>query len=201
LTRSERLADAEMSGLARERLTVLRQGIERGRSLLDQLLTLAKAQSAADLPHSPVSIQSVYRRVLEDLMPLAEAKHIDIGVEGTQDAEVWVSELDMIAVVKNLVDNAVRYTPEGGQVDLSVDVSDGKAELRIQDNGPGIPLAERERVFDPFYRTLGNEQIGSGLGLSIVQTIASRISAEIRLDFADDTLQTGLVATVIVPIK
>jgi two-component system OmpR family sensor kinase len=189
-----------MSELARERLTALRQGIERGRSLLDQLLTLAKAQSAADLPKSPVSVQGIYRRVLEDLMPLAEAKHIDIGVEGTQDAEVWASELDMIAVVKNLVDNAIRYTPEGGQVDLSVGVSQGKAELRIQDNGPGIPLAERDRVFDPFYRTLGSEQIGSGLGLSIVQTIAHRIGAEIRLDFADEVQQAGLNVTVIVPM-
>ena len=105
---AERLAEAEMPDLARERLTVLRQGIERGWSLLDQLLTLAKAQSATGSPKSPVSVQGIYRRVLEDLMPLAEAKHIDIGVEGTQDADVWVSELDMIAVVKNLVDNAIR---------------------------------------------------------------------------------------------
>ena len=198
---AERLADAEMSGLARERLTVLRQGIERGRSLLDQLLTLAKAQSATDTPKSPVSVQNIYRRVLEDLMPLAEAKHIDIGVEGTQDAEVWASELDMIAVVKNLVDNAIRYTPEGGRVDLSMGVLEGKAELRVQDSGPGIPLAERDRVFDPFYRTLGSEQIGSGLGLSIVQTIAHRIGAEISLDFVDETQQTGLKVSVIVPMK
>ncbi|EDZ99707.1 integral membrane sensor signal transduction histidine kinase [Burkholderia sp. H160] len=197
---AERLAEADMSSLARERLTVLRQGIERGRSLLDQLLTLARAESATDLPNSPVSVQSVYRRVLEDLMPLAEARHIDIGVEGTQDAEVWASELDMIAVVKNLVDNAIRYTPEGGRVDLSVDVSDGKAKLRIEDNGPGIPLAERDRVFDPFYRTLGSEQIGSGLGLSIVQTIANRIGAEIRLDFSDRAKQTGLSVTVLFPV-
>lgn len=198
---AERLADAEMSGLARERLTVLRQGIERGRSLLDQLLTLAKAQSAADLPQSPVSIQGVYRRVLEDLMPLAEVKHIDIGVEGTQDAEVLASELDMIALIKNLVDNAIRYTPDGGRVDLSVGVSEGKAELRIQDSGPGIPLAERDRVFDPFYRTLGSEQIGSGLGLSIVQTIANRIGAEIRLGFTDESQQTGLNVEVIIPTR
>lgn len=198
---AERLTEAEMSGQARERLTVLRQGIERGRSLLDQLLTLAKAQSAADLPKSPVSVQGIYRRVLEDLMPLAEAKHIDIGVEGTQDAKVWASELDMIAVVKNLIDNAIRYTPDGGRVDLSVAVLQGKAELRIQDSGPGIPLTERDRVFDPFYRMLGNEQIGSGLGFSIVQTIAHRIGAKIRLDFADEVQQTGLVVTVIVPMK
>src|SRR5574343_264280 len=198
---AERLAEAEMSALARERLTVLRQGIERGRSLLDQLLTLAKAQSATDSPKSPVSVQGIYRRVLEDLMPLAEAKHIDIGVEGTLDAEVWASELDMIAVVKNLVDNAIRYTPEGGRVDLSVGVSEEKAELRVQDSGPGIPLAERDRVFDPFYRTLGSEQIGSGLGLSIVQAIAHRIGAEIRLDFVDEIPQTGLKVSVIVPMK
>ena len=196
---AERLADAEMSGLARERLTVLRQGIERGRSLLDQLLTLAKAQSAADVPKSPVSVQAIYRRVLEDLMPLAEVKHIDIGVEGAQDAEVWASEMDMIAVVKNLVDNAIRYTPEGGRVDLSVGVSEGKAVLGIQDSGPGIPLAERDRVFDPFYRTLGSEQIGSGLGLSIVQTIANRIGADIHLDFSDQEKQTGLSVTVLLP--
>lgn len=195
---AERLADAEMSSLARERLTVLRQGIERGRSLLDQLLTLAKAQSAPDKPKSPVSVQGIYRRVLEDLMPLAEAKHIDIGVEGTQDAEVWASEMDMIALVKNLVDNAIRYTPEGGRVDLSVAIAEGKVELRVQDSGPGIPLAERDRVFDPFYRTLGSEQIGSGLGLSIVQTIANRIGAEIRLDFVDETQQTGLMVSVLV---
>jgi two-component system OmpR family sensor kinase len=197
---AERLAQAELSGSARDRLTVLRQGIERGRSLLDQLLTLAKAQSATEFPKSPVSIQGIYRRVLEDLMPLAEAKHIDIGVEGTQDAQVWVSELDMIAVAKNLVDNAIRNTPEGGRVDLSVGTADGRAVLRIQDNGPGIPLAERDRVFDPFYRSLGSEQIGSGLGLSIVQTIANRIGAEIRLDFANETRQTGLSVTVLVPV-
>ncbi|MCD5363529.1 sensor histidine kinase [Chromobacterium aquaticum] len=198
---AERLAEADMSSLARERLAVLRQGIERGRSLLDQLLTLAKAQAATDAPKSPVSVQGIYRRVLEDLMPLAEAKHIDIGVEGMQDAEVWASELDMIAIVKNLVDNAIRYTPEGGRVDLSVGISEGKAEMRVQDSGPGIPLAERDRVFDPFYRTLGSEQIGSGLGLSIVQTIAHRIGAEIRLDFVDETQQTGLKVSVIVPMK
>lgn len=197
---AERLAEAEMSVQARERLRVLRQGIERGRSLLDQLLTLAKAQSATDLPKSPVSAQRIYRRVLEDLMPLAEAKHIDIGVEGTQDAEVWASELDMIAVIKNLVDNAIRYTPEGGQVDLSVEVSDGKVKLCIHDNGPGIPFSEQERIFDPFYRTLGSEQIGSGLGLSIVQTIANRIGAEIGLEFSDQAKQTGLRVTVLFPV-
>ncbi|WOD14383.1 sensor histidine kinase [Paraburkholderia kirstenboschensis] len=198
---ADRLANVEMSAPARERLTVLRQGIERGRNLLDQLLTLARAQSVADLQKSLVSIQSIYRRVLEDLMPLAEAKHIDIGVEGAQDAQVLVSEVDAIAIVRNLVDNAIRYTPEGGRVDLSVVTGEGHALLRIQDTGPGIPLAERDRVFDPFYRTLGSEQVGSGLGLSIVQAIATRIGADIRLGFSDEGKQTGLSAAVFIPIR
>ena len=70
--------------------------------------------------------------------------------------------------------------------------------LHIQDTGPGIPLAERERVFDPFYRPLGSEQLGSGLGLAIVRTIATRIGAEIRLGFADEVTQTGLSVAVLI---
>lgn len=197
---AERLAEADMPALARGRLVVLRQGIERGRHLLEQLLSLARAQSAVEAPKSPLSIQAVYRRVLEDLMPLAEASRIDLGIEGVQDAQVWASELDLAATVRNLVDNAIRYTPQGGRVDLSVAVSDGTATLRVQDNGPGIPLVERERVFDPFYRVLGSTQTGSGLGLSIVQAIAQRIGAQIRLDFSDPVAQTGLCVTVILPV-
>jgi two-component system OmpR family sensor kinase len=196
---AERLEHTEMSRAARERLAALRQGIERGRKLLDQLLTLAKAQAIAESPNAPVSVQSIYRRVLEDLMPLAEAKLIDIGGDSEQDARVWVSELDMIAVVKNLVDNAIRYTPKGGRVDLSVKTINGRTMLCVKDTGPGISPSERERVFDPFYRTLGSEQIGSGLGLSIVRAIADRIGAQIQLGFSDESNQSGLSVTVLLP--
>jgi two-component system OmpR family sensor kinase len=197
---AERLAESDMSDEARKRLADLRQGILRSRSLLDQLLALARAQASTESPRSPVSIQEIYRRVLEDLMPMAEAKHIDIGVEGTEDAQVWVGERDMTALVKNLVDNAIRYTPEGGRIDLSVSVANGQTVLRVDDTGPGIQVAERDRVFDPFYRTLGNEQSGSGLGLSIVQVIARRIGAKIQLGFSDADKQTGLRVNVAMPV-
>ena len=124
---------------ARDRLTALQRGIARCRNLLDQLLTLAKVQSLPDLPTTPVSVQAIYRRVLEDLLPLAEAKRIDIGVEGSHDVQVLVSQLDMIAVVKNLVDNAIRYTPSGGRIDMSVSTDAGQTVVTIDDNGPGIP--------------------------------------------------------------
>lgn len=196
---AERLAATEMSAPARERLVTLRGGIERGRNLLDQLLTLARSQSAPVHARSAVSAQGIFRQVLEDLLPLAEAKSIDIGLEDEQDAEVWVSELDMVALVRNLVDNAIRYTPAGGRIDISVSVRGTTVALCIQDNGPGIPLEERERVFDPFYRTPGSEQVGSGLGLSIVKAILDRIGGEIRLNFADIAKAAGLRVCVMIP--
>lgn len=197
---AERLEQADMSDLARDRLVTLRRGIERGRILLDQLLTLAKAQAAVDRPQSSMSVQNVYKRVLEDLIPLAEDKHIDLGVEGVQDAQVWANELDIIAIVKNLVDNAIRYTPDGGRVDLSVSTERGRAVLRIQDSGPGIQVEERARVFDPFYRTLGSDQAGSGLGLSIVKAITDRMGAEIQMGFADELKHSGLRVCVLIPL-
>ena len=196
---AERLADAEMSSQARERLETLQKGIERGRQLLDQLLRLAQAQTVSELLPMQVSVQAIYRRVLEDLLPLAEAKHIDIGVEGGEDAQVWVREWDLMTLVKNLIDNAIRYTPAGGRIDLSVATVASAVILRIKDSGPGIAKTERERVFDPFYRILGSDQIGSGLGLSIVQTIAQRIGAEVILRYSDEKAQSGLCVMVRVP--
>ena len=197
---AERLAQADMSSPARERLMTLRSGIARGRGLLDQLLSLTKAQAAVDRPKSLLSVQRVYRCVLEDLLPVAEAKQIDIGVVGSQDAQILVNELDVMTIVKNLVDNAIRHTPTGGRVDLSVATTATHVILEIQDTGPGIQNAERERVFDPFYRTLGSDQVGSGLGLSIVKAISDRIGADIDLGFSDDVRQSGLYVRVRVPM-
>lgn len=197
---AERLAAAPMSGQAQERLDALRSGIDRGRQLLEQLLALAKAQSEPDASRSALSVRQVYRKVLEDLIPLAEARHIDIGMEGTEDATVWTNEFDLVTVVKNLVDNAIRYTPAGGQVDLSVTTEDGRAILKIQDSGLGIQVGERERVFDPFYRTLGSDQVGSGLGLSIVKAVTDRMGAEIQLGFSDEVARSGLCVCVLVPM-
>ncbi len=178
---AERLADAEMSDTARERLSTLRHGIERGRALLDQLLTLARAQTASARPVTLVEVQTVYRRVLEDLIPLAQAKGIDIGVLGDAAFQVPADEIDLVTVVRNLVDNAIRYTPAGGRVDLAVTGTPDAILLEVEDNGPGIGEAERERVLDPFYRVLGSVAIGSGLGLSIVKTITERLGGTIRL--------------------
>ena len=196
---AERLAGAEMSEVARARLEALRQGIERGRALALQLLAMARAQGSAAPAGTPVAVGAVFRRVLEDLLPLAEAKGIDLGVLEGPEARVLAPEVDLFTLVRNLVDNAIRYTPAGGRVDLWVQAGHGRVTLEVKDNGPGIPEAERERVFDPFYRVLGSDQAGSGLGLAIVQAIAARLGGTISLAHADERAGTGLRVRVTLP--
>jgi two-component system, OmpR family, sensor kinase len=198
---AERLSDAEMSLDAQKRLQALRQGIERSRTLLNQMLALARAQASDITSDRSVSVLQVYRRVLEDLMPLAERRGIDIGVVGEADIKVPVNEIDLTTLTKNLVENAIRYTPSGGRVDLSVQRSKDEAALVIEDNGPGIPEGEWERVFDPFYRLLGSDEIGSGLGLSIVRAISARVGASVRLCYANDQLRSGLRVMVTFPLR
>lgn len=193
---AERLAAAEMPVPARERLLPLSEGIERSRKLMDQLLSLAAAQSTLNHTPSAVSVHETYRRVLEDLWPLAERKHLDIGVESVDDVQVFIHELDLFTLIKNLLDNAIRYTPEGGRIDLSVDRMDGRIRLQVKDSGPGIALAEQARVFDPFYRSLGTAETGSGLGLSIVKTIVDRVGARIEIGVTDNPQHSGLCVSV-----
>lgn len=193
---AERLSASEMSEPARERLGKLRQGIERGRDLIDQLLALASAQSSSSAATAPsrISVHKVYRAVLEELLPVAEKKQLDLGVEG-DDSEIMANELDLHTLIRNLVDNALRSTPSGGRIDLRTMRQEGLVVLQVRDTGPGIPESERERVFDAFYRVPGSAGIGSGLGLSIVRTIASRIGATIDLDYSDSASRSGLCVT------
>lgn len=193
---ADRLAATDLSPISRERFEPLSRGIQRGRTLIDQLLSLAAAQSASERVKTSLSVHAVYRQVLEDLLPLAERKQIDIGVESAQDVQVVFNDMDLFTLVKNLVDNAIRYTPPGGRIDLSVDVLTDAVQLQIKDSGPGISIEEQTRVFDPFYRSLGTEEAGSGLGLSIVKAIADRTGARVQLSFTDAVEQRGLCVTV-----
>lgn len=189
---AERLAAATMSADTRQNFLPLAQGIERSRKLIEQLLALAAAQSIAQRAEAAVSVHAVFRRVLEDLLPLAENKAIDIGVESVEDVQVVINELDLIILIKNLVDNAIRYTPAGGRVDLSVERTEQGVSIEIKDSGPGIRAEEQALVFDPFYRSLGTGEAGSGLGLSIVRAIAERTGIRVGLSFVDEVGRRGL---------
>jgi two-component system OmpR family sensor kinase len=193
---AERLSAIEMSAAAHQRLLPLTQGIERSRKLIDQLLALASAQSSAERSQASVSVHDIYRRVLEDLLPLAERRHIDIGVESFEDVQVVGNEMDLLILVRNLVDNAIRYTPVGGRVDLAVEMAGESVVLEVKDSGPGISAEEQLLVFDPFYRSLGTDESGSGLGLAIVKAIADRMGAHLRLSFSDEKNKSGLCVSV-----
>jgi two-component system OmpR family sensor kinase len=188
---AERLASVDMPAPARERLDILRTGVHRTRALLDQLLALAHAQETIDRSAAPIVLWNILRGVIEDMLPLAEAKKIDLGIKETSAALVPAREIDLKMLVKNLVENAIRYTPDNGVVNLSIRANGGHVILLVEDSGPGIPESERSRVFDPFYRILGSDTDGSGLGLSIVKSIADGIGATVTLENIPDG-NTGL---------
>ena len=115
---AERLAQTDMPAAAAERLHILSQGILRSRKLLAQLLALAKVQNPSGQDKQTLSLHTLYRHTIQDLLPLAEAKNIDLGIDGSQDIVLHAHEADIQLLVNTLTDNAIQYTPPGGRIDL-----------------------------------------------------------------------------------
>ncbi len=203
---AERLHQSELSDSARERLQRLEQGLARARTLVTQLLALARVQAqdqAGEAPRQRLVLREAVRPVLEDLLPLAQQKNIDLGVDGSLDAEVDTNAMELGLLLGNLVDNAIRYTPPGGCISLTLaapaGTPPGHVRLEIADNGPGIPASERERVFQPFLRLDPAAAPGSGLGLAIVQSVAARLDIVVRLAASDEQSQAGLRVILDIP--
>ena len=158
------------------------EGINRATRLVQQLLTLARIDpETSDRPVTTLNLESMIESVAEDMRPIAQQKEITIttkvapaSTEGMEDA--------IRLMVTNLTDNAIRYTPEQGHIELRCDTTDDKAIIEISDNGPGIAPEERERVFDRFYRALGTKTSGTGLGLAIVKRIIDIHHGQIVID-------------------
>lgn len=196
---AERLAEAPMPDEARARLAVLRQGIARGTDLLDQLLSLARARLQPLPDTQGASVRAALRRVLEDMVAMAEAKAVDIGVVEDADARVLLGEADLYMLIKNLVDNAIRYGPAGGRVDLAVRAAAEVVSIEVADEGPGLAVDELERVFAPFYRSAGQDLPGTGLGLAIVASIVDKCGGKVALHRRGDETAGGLRAEVTLP--
>ncbi len=160
----------------------LNEGIERAIQTLAQLLVLARQDGAPDAGWQQVDLQEVARAAIGDVLPLAQARRIDLGLATAEPLAVRGQREPLEILLRNLLDNAVKYAPAGGRVDLSLVTGGGAPCLVVEDSGPGIPPAERQRVFDRFYRVAGTEAMGSGLGLAIVQAIAARHGASVQLD-------------------
>lgn len=195
---AERLNEQPLPTEAKTQLSQLQQGIRRSRDLLEQLLSLARIQNRTQNSLQAVSIQSIFTKVIEDLYPLAEQKAQDIAVTSSEDVELQANDTDLYLLIKTLADNAIRYTPAGTQIDLSVQQTADNVILCVEDNGNCIPAAERQRVLEPFYRILGSDQQGSGLGLAIATNIVQNYHGSIQL--SDSThFESGLLVTVTLP--
>jgi len=163
----------------------LEAGVARAARLVEQLLALAREERGGSREHAPVALHDVVREVLEEVLPLADERDIDLGMERADPVRVAGDRDALRVLVRNLLDNAIRYSHEGGRVDVSVErraLTPPRAVLAVSDRGPGIPVAERERVFDRFYRVPGTASPGSGIGLALVRSIAGHHHADVRLE-------------------
>ena len=178
---ADNLAHAKLPPEARERLDILQRGLGRISELIEQLLRLARVQGNAMVTDKPVALDAVVRTAIEETLVLAESHGVDLGCVRLDAAAVRGDPAHAYALVRNAIDNAVRYTPAGGAVDVSVELQAGFVQVVIEDTGPGIEAAQRERVFEPFFRILGSQQTGSGLGLAIVHSAAKALGGRVEL--------------------
>lgn len=164
---------------------ILVAGIDRATHLVEQLLTLARSEpDAAPRTSGPVRLDELALDAIAQHAEMAHAARIDLGARDIEPLTVSGNSDSLRILLRNLIDNAVRYTPAGGQIDVSAGVRDGRPVIEVADSGPGIPTEERERVLDRFYRRPGGDAPGSGLGLAIVKAIAERHGAAVELSDA-----------------
>jgi two-component system, OmpR family, sensor histidine kinase TctE len=167
----------------------------RATHTVNQLLALARAESGGQVvARQPCDLAQITRDVVQDSVPRSLDRHIDLGYDGAQPGAPGVqiegNPTLLAEMIRNLLDNAINYTPSSAEhpgvitARVHADPFGHVVLLQVEDSGPGIPLAERELVFQPFYRALGTNVDGSGLGLPIVLEIARQHDAEVTLEDA-----------------
>ncbi|MDD5001649.1 MAG: ATP-binding protein, partial [Thiomonas arsenitoxydans] len=180
----DNLKPLQLEPQARQRIGALQDGLRRARTVVEQLLSLARSQGEQTTLRQTLDPSGVMREVITDLLPLAESRGIDLGIDRAEKVEIDTDPAQLYTLLRNAVDNSLRYTPEGGRVDLRVRAEGERAVIEVQDSGPGIAPEQLQRVFDPFVRLPGAQSEGSGLGLSIIRQIALRLGGEVALQNA-----------------
>jgi len=182
----------------REALAQIVHGVDRATHLVTQLLTLARLDPDMTATVSePVDLIGVAADVISELAPVAATREVTLGIREDSVGTVHGQRGAIRILLRNLIDNAIRYTPSHGEVEVAVHEANGNVLLSVRDSGPGIPADERARVFDRFFRGAANMSEGCGLGLSIVKRIAELHSATVALDVPASG--TGLVVRVQFP--
>ena len=182
-----------------ERTTALEQllsGVDRASHLVGQMLTLARLDPEAGvIQREGINLHELAADVVAQLVPKAIKKQINVELTGDEDAKVLAEPLSLSILIRNLVENAIVYTPESGEIILNIDkTATSGVVLCVTDTGPGIDETLKHRVFDRFFRVLGNRSTGCGLGLSIVKRIA--VLNQLRVELENSTQGQGLIATV-----
>ena len=173
------------------------EGCDRATRLVDQLLTLARLEPDSARPVERCELVELARKGIAELAPFALAKDVDIELRRSEPVSVEGHRELLSVLLRNLVDNAVRYSPRGSSVKVDVVAGEEGTTISVSDEGPGVAPEERARLGQRFYRILGTGQSGSGLGLSIVRRIAEIHSARLRFGVGEDG--TGLRVFVEVP--
>jgi two-component system, OmpR family, sensor kinase len=199
---AENLDPVDLSEVARDRVAALKQGMQRTKHLLEQLLALARHEATpAERGEMPlVALDSAAKEVVADLLPHAFDRGIDLGFALVEPLTVRAEPVMLATMVRNLLDNALRFTPSAGSIDIGVYRDDEAAILQIEDTGPGIAPCDLERIFEPFFRGCRPEGDGSGLGLSIVKRVVERLGGSIALENIRGTGRSGLRVTVRLPL-
>jgi len=173
-----RADDAETRDAAR---VAIGEGIARASRLVEQLLALARSEPDAALTFERVDIVAITREAIDQTMAFARSRSVTIALLAEGERFVNGDRLTLNLLVRNLVDNAARYSPTGSRVEVHVREQAGSVALEVDDSGPGIAEGDRERVFDRFYRRADATESGSGLGLAIVRSVADAHGATVRL--------------------
>jgi two-component system sensor histidine kinase QseC len=179
-------------------LSKILQGVDRCIHIVQQLLILSRlSQETISEDFLPLNLYKILSDILADLVPAALEKNIDLALlESDQQAFIYGNETTLGILVRNLIDNAIRYTPKSGTVEAQIIRNEDQIILRVADNGPGIQPEMRKRVFERFYRILGTKTQGSGLGLAIVKQISDLHHALIKLG-TNPTTGQGLEVEII----
>jgi two-component system sensor histidine kinase QseC len=170
------------------------QGCDRATRLVEQLLTLSRLESGAEHALVAVDLAALARQVVAEVAPLALSKQQTIEVEAANPCAVQGDATLLSVLIRNLVDNATRYSPSGAIVKIAVSTEQGAVRLSIDDSGPGMSSADMERMGERFFRVVGSGQDGSGLGWSIAHRIAAVHQAVLRVTKSE--LLGGLSAEV-----
>jgi two-component system, OmpR family, sensor kinase len=185
-------------GACAQSFAQLEAGVWRAQRLVDQMLKLSRQEAPVPEPSGPIDLHAQLHESISALIALADQRNIDLGLvdapEGSPTATLRCAAGDLRSVLDNLIENALRYTPEGGVVDVRLVSENGRMAVEVIDTGPGIPADLLARVFDRFFRVPGSQARGSGLGLAIAQAAAQRCGLRIRLRNRDE--RSGLVARV-----